>query len=163
MQTTSDFRADFDRLALVAGDAWDHNLYDHRFLLSQLPMRCGPALEVGCGAGAFSRLLAARCAHVLGLDLSPEMIRRARERTAGLRNVAFRVEDASHCDLPGEAFDCVASIATLHHLPAEPTLLRLHDVLAPGGVKKLPHPAGPVRSVQTTPTGAVMRVVGQIE
>ena len=35
------------------------------------PPACGPALELGCGAGAFSRLLARRCSSVTGIDLSP--------------------------------------------------------------------------------------------
>jgi len=127
-------RADFDRLALLDGDRWDHNAQYHAFLLRHLPPACGPALEIGCGAGAFARLLARRCAHVTGLDLSPVMVRLARERSLDLPNVSYRVEDAAECELPEAGFDCVASIATLHHLPFEPALERMARALRPGGV-----------------------------
>src|ERR1700680_267128 len=40
-------------------------------------------LDVGCGVGRWSRLLAARGADVLGVDLSPTMIAQARQRGGG--------------------------------------------------------------------------------
>jgi SAM-dependent methyltransferase len=67
-------RADFDRLAGLSEDGWDHNAHYHAFLLGQLPTRCGQALDVGCGTGSFARLLAGRCDQVLGIDLSPRMV-----------------------------------------------------------------------------------------
>ncbi len=127
-------RADFDRLALLDGDRWDHNAHYHGFLLRSVPPACGPALELGCGAGAFSRLLARRCSSVTGIDLSPVMVRLARERSFDVPNVTYRVEDAAEGDLPEAGYDCVASIATLHHLPFEPVLARMARALRPGGV-----------------------------
>ena len=47
-------------------------------------------LEIGCGAGAFTRLLAEVSDHVVALDVSPAAIERARERGIG-GNVEFRV------------------------------------------------------------------------
>ena len=37
-------------------------------------------------------------------------------------------------DFPPERFDCVASIATFHHLPMEPMLASIKAALKPGGV-----------------------------
>ena len=37
-------------------------------------------------------------------------------------------------DLPSESFDCIASIATLHHLPLREVLLKVKAALKPGGV-----------------------------
>jgi SAM-dependent methyltransferase len=37
-------------------------------------------------------------------------------------------------DLPPAGFDCVASIATLHHLPLEEFLLKMKKALKPGGI-----------------------------
>jgi predicted TPR repeat methyltransferase len=56
-------------------------------------------LEIGCGIGRFVRALAPDVAQVTGLDVSREMIARARERCAGLPNV--RLEVSSGRDFPG--------------------------------------------------------------
>lgn len=133
-ESTRRIREEFDRIALLterhgggAGDAY------YAYLARQLPPRVESALEIGCGGGAFTRLLAARARSVLALDLSPEMIRLARSRSAGRRNIEYRAGDALRLALPGEGFDCVVSIATLHHLPTEQALTKMKDALKPGG------------------------------
>jgi SAM-dependent methyltransferase len=131
---TTAIRDDFDRLALVSQEQWDHNGHYHSFLLRQLPLRLDEALDVGSGTGAFARLLAARAGHVLGLDLSPEMVRVAAERSAHLSNVTFQVVDVQVWDWPAARFDCIASIAAMHHLPLGETLARMKAALRPGGV-----------------------------
>ena len=70
-------RSDFDRLAVLENKTggWSHNDHYHAYLLRYIPHPCNESLEIGCGTGAFTRLLAGRSRHVLGLDLSPEMIR----------------------------------------------------------------------------------------
>jgi SAM-dependent methyltransferase len=127
-------RADFDRLARLHDDAWDHNRHHHGFLLARVPRPCGEVLEIGCGAGAFSHALAARAERVLALDLSPEMIRVAQAREPQRANIEFQLADASTWPFPFERFDCIASIATLHHLDPRVLLPRLRDALRPGGV-----------------------------
>jgi SAM-dependent methyltransferase len=69
---TEQIRNDFDRLAQFDEDGWTHNNHYHSFLLKHVPASCENALEIGCGTGAFSRLLAERSQHVLGLDLAPK-------------------------------------------------------------------------------------------
>jgi SAM-dependent methyltransferase len=126
-------RADFDRLAGLSEDGWDHNAHYHAFLLGQLPTRCGQALDVGCGTGSFARLLAGRCDRVLGIDLSPRMVAVARARSGGHPNIDYLVADATTWQFPRSRFDCVASIAAAHHLPLTPLLERLGEAVAPGG------------------------------
>jgi 2-polyprenyl-3-methyl-5-hydroxy-6-metoxy-1,4-benzoquinol methylase len=53
-------RDDFDRIALHDGSEWNHNNRYHNFLLQQLPLHCESILDIGCGTGEFSRLLAKR-------------------------------------------------------------------------------------------------------
>ena len=125
---------DFDRLALLDEGGWTHNNHYHKFLLQHLPKDCANALEVGCGTGTFSRRLAERAVQVIAVDLSSEMIRVARARSAHLRNVEYRCADVMSCDLPPEHFDCVATIATLHHLPLRDVILKLKEAVSPGGV-----------------------------
>ncbi|HEV2829772.1 MAG TPA: class I SAM-dependent methyltransferase [Pyrinomonadaceae bacterium] len=130
----STLQSDFDRIALVSADGSLHNDHYHKFLLRQLPSPCHAALEIGCGKGEFSRRLAKRCERVLALDLSPEMIRIAREHSAHLPGVEYELADVMQVDLPAESFDCIASIATLHHLPLREVLLKMKAALKPGGV-----------------------------
>jgi ubiquinone/menaquinone biosynthesis C-methylase UbiE len=132
-EPTSTIRADFDRIALISQEGWNHNTHYHDFLLRQLPAHLGEALDLGCGTGAFARLLAQRAERVLGLDLSPQMIRVARERSTGYQNITLEVADATTWVFGRERFDCIASIATLHHLPLSQTLIKLQDALRPSG------------------------------
>jgi SAM-dependent methyltransferase len=134
LPTAGQVRADFDRLARLHDDAWDHNRHHHGFLLARVPRPCREALEIGCGAGAFSHALAARAERVLALDLSPEMIRLARAREPRRANLELELADVSHWPFPRERFDCIASIATLHHLDPRELLGRMREALRPGGV-----------------------------
>jgi len=129
-------RTDFDRLAVLENETggWNHNDHYHAHLLRYVPNPCQESLEIGCGTGAFARLLAGRSRHVLGIDLSPEMIRIARTRSAGFANLDYQVADILEWPLPPEQFDCIASIATLHHLPLDLMLERMKAALKPGGV-----------------------------
>src|SRR5829696_4811285 len=133
-ESMSDVRADFDRIALLSGEEWGHNGHYHDFLARHIPEPCREALDIGCGTGAFSRLLAKSSSSVLALDLSPNMIGLARERSAQFPNIDFRVADVTALELPAERFDCVATVATLHHLPTAEVLLKLKGALKPGGV-----------------------------
>jgi SAM-dependent methyltransferase len=126
-------RADFDRLAGLSEDGWDHNAHYHGFLLAQLPPGCRQALDVGCGTGAFARLLAGRCDRVLGIDLAPRMVEVARARSGGHPNLDYQVADASSWPFPPVRFDCVASIAAAHHLPLAPLLRKMGEAVIPGG------------------------------
>jgi ubiquinone/menaquinone biosynthesis C-methylase UbiE len=130
----STIQQDFDRIALVSEDGAAHNDHYHNFLIRHLPPNCHDALEIGCGTGGFARRLAERSERVLALDLSPEMIRIARERSAQFPNIEFQLADISVRPLPVESFDCIATIATLHHVPIEETLLKMKTALKPGGV-----------------------------
>jgi SAM-dependent methyltransferase len=127
-------RDDFDRIALLPDDPADHNRRYHDVLTAELPARIESALEVGCGSGEFTRVLGERARRVLALDLSPRMIEAARERGAAQPHVEYRVADALTWPAPEGAFDCIASIATLHHLPLREMLAKLRTALAPGGV-----------------------------
>src|SRR2546428_273121 len=128
------FQTDFDRLAVLDSEGWTHNNHYHNFLLRHVRNDHQNALEIGCGTGAFARHLAEHAQQVVALDLSPEMIRVARSRSAGCPNIEFHIADAISWDFPAAHFDCIATIATLHHLPLREMILKLKDALKPGGV-----------------------------
>lgn len=130
---TQEIRNDFDRIALHDQEGWDHNNHYHRFLLKQLPTQCKTALDIGCGTGKFSRLVAKRVERVVAIDLSSNMIEVAKHRSSHFSNIDFQVADVLQWEFPTEKFDAVVSIATLHHLSVESLLLSLKAALKPGG------------------------------
>ena len=71
---TEKIKQDFDCIALLEEPEWNHNHHYHHFLIQQLPTPCGQVLEIGCGTGEFSRLLAKQSTQVLAVDLSSKMI-----------------------------------------------------------------------------------------
>jgi ubiquinone/menaquinone biosynthesis C-methylase UbiE len=134
--STHQVREDFDRIALLTEhDGGERALY-HSYLLSHFPLQCESALEIGCGAGAFTRLLATRARRVVGIDLSPQMIRRAQkqqQQSASCSHIEYILGDVMCLSFLPESFDCIVSIATLHHLPLAQALLKMKDALKPGG------------------------------
>lgn len=130
---TERIRNDFDDIARLTPEPWSHNSHYHSYLLGQLPPDCGDAVDVGCGTGDFARLVAQRARSVVGIDLSPEMIRRANEQSAGVNNLRFILDDFRSVPIQEGSIDVVASIAALHHVALEPALRRLSGWLKPGG------------------------------
>ena len=105
-----------------------------RDLLAAVPQPPAAArvVDIGCGPGNSTELLAARFpgAAAAGLDSSAEMLAAARER---LPAVEFAVADISAWDGPGP-FDVILGNAVLQWVPDHAALLpRLMGLLAPGG------------------------------
>jgi len=92
-------------------------------------------LDVGCGPGDLSIRISQKCHEIWGVDLTPEMIQIAEEKTASApANVYFQQADA--CDLPFEnhSFDTVMSINALQTMTRpEMALMEMSRVLKPGG------------------------------
>ncbi len=74
-------------------------------------------LEIGCGVGRFIKPLAARFAHVCGVDISEEMIRVAREYCSDLDNVELLTNDGSTLrDFEDDSFDYCVSAGVFQHI-----------------------------------------------
>jgi ubiquinone/menaquinone biosynthesis C-methylase UbiE len=127
-------REDFDRIALLmASEREAREVYSHH-LLRHVPPDCNEVLEIGCGFGAFARAVAERARQVTAMDLSTQMISVARTRSAGCSNLEFVLDDFLQAELPSESYDCIVTLATLHHLPLKEALSRIKRLLRPGGV-----------------------------
>jgi SAM-dependent methyltransferase len=99
--------------------------------------RAARVLEIGCGTGSATRVLAARAgeAEVIGIDPSPVFIAKARALSAGLKNVAFQEADGRALPFPDGAFDTVVFHTTLCHIPRpERALQEAFRVLRSSGV-----------------------------
>src|SRR5215472_17474099 len=64
-----------------------------------------PVVDVGCGNGRFSRLLAGSFPQVLGIDVSAHAVKRAEDESGGIDNVTYRVLDASGAGVSKQIFD----------------------------------------------------------
>ncbi|HLI86744.1 MAG TPA: class I SAM-dependent methyltransferase [Bryobacteraceae bacterium] len=98
-------------------------------------------LEIGCGVGRMTRMLARIFGHVTGVDISEEMIRQARENTADLDNVDLVVGDGcTLAGLPDASYDFAYSFIVFQHIPAYRVIAsycrEVNRVLKPRGLFK---------------------------
>jgi SAM-dependent methyltransferase len=96
-------------------------------------------LDLGSGAGTDS-LVAAQMVgeqgHVTGIDMTPEMLAKARAAAAelGVSNVEFLEAEAEALPFPDESFDVVISNGVIDLIPDKDAVFaELFRVLAPGG------------------------------
>ena len=77
------------------------------------------ALEIGCGVGRMTRMLARIFGHVTAVDVSKEMIERARVNLADLDNVTLILGDGATLSLvPDESHDFAFSFIVFQHIPS---------------------------------------------
>jgi len=124
---------DFDRIALSGDKKWDHNRFYHEYLLNYLPAHMERVLDIGCGTGEFSRLLSKYAGEVIALDISEEMLAKARSMASQLTNITYVKADFMSYDIEPESYDSIVTIATAHHLPLEEFFIKAAIVLKPGG------------------------------
>lgn len=105
-----------------------------RDLVAAIPLASvGTAVDLGCGPGNSTEVLAERFADatVSGLDSSDDMLREARQR---LPNVAFERADIATWQ-PAQRYDVILANASLQWVPDHAALYpRLVSLLNPGGV-----------------------------
>jgi len=97
-------------------------------------LRAARILELGVGTGETARRVLERHpgAHLTGIDVSPEMLEKARRRLPEADLRVARLEDP----LPDGPFDLVVSTLAVHHLDAAgkaDLFRRVAEALTPGG------------------------------
>lgn len=121
-------------------DFWNSGSLIWRDLKSAVDYRPQPTdavVEIGCGVGRLTRAMAPEVGRIDALDLSAEML--ARARLLALPNVSFHQADGhSLAGLPDDAADLVVAYCVFQHLPSEEVLgdyLReMIRVARPGGL-----------------------------
>ena len=89
------------------------------------------ALEVGCGPGHITKLMADTGAKVTGVDLAPGMVKVASELYP---NIEFKEANAEHLAFDADTFDVVLVNFTIHHFARpENACAEIRRVLKPGG------------------------------
>jgi ubiquinone/menaquinone biosynthesis C-methylase UbiE len=119
----------------------------YKLVIEYLPSVEGRrVLEMACGRGGFSRLLAARGARMFGADFSSTALQIARgksgyaEAQPGIR-LELTQADAQNLPYASNSFDMIVSCETIEHLPDPSVALReMARVARPGGLLFLTTP-----------------------
>lgn len=94
-------------------------------------------LDVGCGSGWSARLFAqqAKTGHVVGIDVSDEMVEVAREQSSQFSNLEFKVASAEDLPFPNNSFTHAFSMESLYYYAdIAKALGEIARVLRPGGL-----------------------------
>ena len=96
-------------------------------------------LEIGCGTGMFTEIFAQTGAHIVAVDISPDLLKKAEARNLPKDKVRFMEKQFEDCDVDGP-FDAVIGSSILHHLELEKALQKIFELLKPGGVMSFAEP-----------------------
>jgi SAM-dependent methyltransferase len=114
-----DNRLDYGRPELER--FWNQGELDLEALLSRLDVAIRSSdrvVEIGCGVGRLTRPLSARASHVLALDVSAEMLTRARRHNPQLTNVTWIHGDGiSLAGIDDSSVDACVSHVVFQHIP----------------------------------------------
>lgn len=104
-------------------------------------VRAKTVLDLGCGKGKNLAALAERGAKVIGIDVSPDLVRLAEKRTAlaGIKADVV-VGTAYEMELPDESVDVVFCILLIHHLDIPQVCSEMFRILKKGGYVVLLEP-----------------------
>ncbi|CAB3627920.1 class I SAM-dependent methyltransferase [Achromobacter pestifer] len=136
----------FERLYLSQDDPWNvrSSWYERRkraLLMGCMNLeRYGHALELGCGNGDMTVLLADRCNHVTAVDVSATAVRHCRAHISARRGASVAALTMSlpdeWPDIPRGGFDLTVVSEIAYYLDDHALglfLARIHDGLQPGG------------------------------
>lgn len=76
-------------------------------------------IDVACGTGTQAIKLAKMGYCVVGVDISPDMIGRARNKAEGIDNLIFKLANAAKTGYPNSYFDTAIISFALHDMPCE--------------------------------------------
>jgi ubiquinone/menaquinone biosynthesis C-methylase UbiE len=92
-------------------------------------------LEIGCGTGSTAIAHAPYVGHIMATDISPNMIKIARAKAAGVANVDFEVSSTDELRVPDGTLDMVLALSVLHLLEDEKAAIaKVYRMLKPGGL-----------------------------
>jgi SAM-dependent methyltransferase len=89
-------------------------------------------LELGCGAGYFTKEFARSGAEIVAVDVSADLLEIAKANGRA-SNVRYEIQDACALTYSDAAFDSVVGSSILHHLEIEPAMREIYRVLKRGG------------------------------
>jgi SAM-dependent methyltransferase len=97
-------------------------------------------LDVACGDGYGTRMLARKVAECYGADIDVETISVAKRMTIPSESIHFYAEDVTQMSFSNDFFDAVTSMETVEHVDGHSYMREVFRVLKPGGVLILSTP-----------------------
>ena len=82
----------------------------------------GTVLELGCGSGNHSKMIADRVKHLIATDLAPEMIKEAEEKLSEFSSVEVQIEDCYNTSFEDNTFNALLMV-NLIHIVKEPVMV----------------------------------------
>jgi ubiquinone/menaquinone biosynthesis C-methylase UbiE len=126
---------DWSRLYSVSDGQSYHFQVRRARVIELLPEKLGRVLDVGMGPGVLVEPVVKRGGTFDGVDLSPAMVREARERYGHIEGVKFREGNVESIDAPDQSYDQVLAIAVIEYLKSpDRALAEIARVLKPGGI-----------------------------
>lgn len=105
-------------------------------------------LEIGCGIGRLSEFLSPLVNKLYAVDISEEMISKAKARLSNLNNIQFIATDGKSFPIQDQSIDVVFSFIVFQHMPSieviKENLREISRVLNPGGLAKIQFRGVPV-------------------
>ncbi|HYC38025.1 MAG TPA: class I SAM-dependent methyltransferase [Usitatibacter sp.] len=121
------------------GEIWVEHW--HRYHFARRWAAGKRVLDVACGEGYGSALLAGSAARVTGVDISEHAVAHARASYGELGNAVFECASCTRLPLPDASIDLAVSFETLEHIEEQERFLdELARVLTPGGILLLSCP-----------------------
>ncbi|MGD9265032.1 MAG: class I SAM-dependent methyltransferase, partial [Lysobacterales bacterium] len=113
----------------------------HRYVVARRFCEAKTVLDVACGEGYGSHMLAAVANHVTGVDISEDAVAHATGQYGGRENLEFIQGDCEKLPLPDNSVDVAVSLETIEHLEAQEAFVgELRRVLKPGGLLVMSSP-----------------------
>ena len=136
MDTQTSYDRVADEYVRHIADELQHKPFDRQILdrFADLVRNNGTACEVGCGPRHVAAYLHTRGVQICGVDLSPEMVERARRLNPAIE---FEQADMMALDAPDESWIGIVAFYSIIHIPRAnvvSALRELRRVLRPGGV-----------------------------
>ncbi len=92
------------------------------------------ALDIGCGTGFCTRLLAEAGAQVIGIDPNEDMLAQARQESPQAASIIeYRIGEAEHLPFADNSTDLILCAQSFHWFDEKPALAEFNRVLSPGG------------------------------
>jgi len=111
----STFRQNEDEFSPADREAIFH-AYFHIFPWSELPPD-PVGIDVGCGSGRWSVMVAPRVSHLHLLDASSDALAVARQNLSNSPNVSFHLASVANIPVDDDSLDFAFSLGVLHHVP----------------------------------------------
>lgn len=125
----------------ITGERWNPKVQNetaiehlHRYALAREFSAGKAVLDIACGEGYGTRLLAENASSVTGIDIDNKTIELAKKRYA-TGNIQFLRRDATNTQLPDATFDLIVSFETLEHIEDHAGFMKeIKRLLKPDGL-----------------------------